>query len=213
MRAVLRTAKLERRSSCDYLLLMLDIDIKDIAKREDLRLALDKREHIDRAGVLKLSIFIKLVENYLTVSVAAVLNDDSHTVLARLVADVGDSLDPLVLDKLTDRLTKLALIYLIRNLGEDDAVLFSLDLSLCSYHYASLTRSVRLLDSSCAVNCCGGREVGALDVLHKLADRAFGVVDTVFGSLDYLGEIMRRYVGRHTYRDTDRSVYKKVGEL
>ena len=54
------TVELILRSSGDNGLLMLDILVDDGDEGQDLRLAVDEREHIDCAGVLELAVFIKL---------------------------------------------------------------------------------------------------------------------------------------------------------
>ena len=92
-------------------------------------------------------------------------------------------------------------------------MLVLLDLGLCANHNVSLTRAVSLLDALCAVNCCGGGEVGALDVLHQLLESALGVVDAADGSVNYLCQVMSGNICRHTYGDTDSAVYKQVREL
>ena len=114
-------------SSNDYTLLVSNVKVKNLRKRESFWLIINKCEHIYSAGVLELRVFIKLIKNYLTVSVASVLDNDAHTVSARLVAKVGNTLNSLVLVKSRNSLAELALVYAIGDLGEDNAVLVFLD--------------------------------------------------------------------------------------
>ena len=50
--------KLEFCSSLNYLLLMSDVNIENIRKRQNFRLVIDQRQHIYRAGVLQLCILV-----------------------------------------------------------------------------------------------------------------------------------------------------------
>ena len=204
--------KLKLSSAVDYRLLMLDIVVEYLRKREHLRLVIDKRKHIDSAGVLHLRILIELIKNNLRISVAAILDNDTHTVSARLVTHLGNALDTLFVCKVCNSLAKHTLIYAIGDLGYDNSVLVFLDLSLCSYHYASLTRGVRLDYAVNAIDRSFRGEVGALEVVHKLKHLALGVIHTEDSSVYNFTEVMRRDICSHTYRDTHSSVYKEIGE-
>ena len=154
-----------------------------------------------------------MIENYLTVCVVLVLDNDTHTVLTRLIADISDTLNSLVLNKISHCNAKLLLVDLVGDLGDDNSVLFILDLGLCADHNMALTRAVSLLDSLCAVNSRGGGEIGALNVLHQLLKATLGVFHTVNCRVNYLSKIVSWDICRHTYGNTDSSVYKQVGEL
>ena len=114
--------------------------------------------------------------------------------------------------EICDRLNEHRLIYHVGNLGEDDLMLILVYLGSGSDVDSAAAGLVRLTDTARAVDDSGGREVGALDKLHKLVNRALGIVNSVDRTVNNLGEVMRRNVGRHTNGDTDRSVYEKVRE-
>ena len=60
-----------------------------------------------------------------------------------------------------------------------------------------------------------GRKIRTLNDLHNIFDRGFFSLDAVIDYLDYavdrLPEIVGRNIGCHTYRNTGRTVYEKVG--
>ena len=207
-----RLVQIELGAARDNRFLMRNIVVKDLGQREHLGLAVHNGQHIDRAGVLKLRIFIQLIENDLTVGVSAVLNDDLHAVTARLVSHVGDALDALVAVQIGNGLTQHALVDTVRNFGDGDAAVFLVHLSTGAHHDATLTRGVGLNDAILTVDGAARGEVGSLDVFHQLGNGALGVIHAVDGGVDDLAKIMRRDVGRHTDGDTHSAVDKQVRE-
>ena len=186
MRSRLCLIKLKLRTAVNNRTLMRNIVIKYLRKRQDLRLVVYKCQHIDGTSILKLRIFVELIEYYLTVSVTSVLNYDTHTVSARFVAKLGYTLYSLFLYKIGNSLTQNTLVYLIRYLCNDYSVLILFDISFCSYHNASASRGVCLNNTVYAVNSRVCREVGALYVLHKVKHRTFGIIHSVNGRVNYL---------------------------
>ena len=87
-----------------------------------------------------------------------------------------------------------------------------LNLCPCTDVDLALTGLVCLTDTAGAVDDCRGGEIGSLYVLHKLVNRAFGVLHSVNRAVNNLAEVVRGDVGRHTDRNTDRAVYKQVRE-
>ena len=193
-------------------LLMLDITVEDLGKGESLGLAVEKSKHIYSAGVLKLCVFIKLIEDYLSVCVTAMLDDDTHTRSARFVAHIGDALDLLFLNEVSNALAKKALVNAVGDLGNDDAVLILLHRSAGSDHNSASARGISLDYAVLAVDyrVCG--EIGTLDELHKLGNGALGILHSVYSRVDDLTQVVGRDIGRHTDGDTHRAVYKKIGK-
>ena len=199
--------------SVDYdFLLESDILVENLRQVHGLGLAAVDNKHIDRAGILKLGVLVELIEYVLGVRVASVLNDDSHTASARLVTKCSQTLDLLLTVEICDTRNEHRLVYHIGDLGEDDLMLFLVYLGSCSDVDSAAAGLICLTDTARAVDDSGGGEVGSFDKLHKLVNRALGIVNSVDRTVNNLGEVMRRNVGRHTNRDTDRSVYEKVRE-
>ena len=91
-------------------------------------------------------------------------------------------------------------------------MLFFLDIRACAHHYAPLAGQIRLAYAVNAVYRRRSGEVGPLYILHKVCDRAFGVVHAVKRSVNDLSEVVRRDVRRHTDGNADSAVHKQVWE-
>ena len=87
---------------------------------EQLRAVVDDGEHDDAEGLLHRRQLVELVEHDVGVGVALQLDDDAHAVAVRLVAQVGDALDPLLVHQLGDALDEARLVHLVGDLGDDD---------------------------------------------------------------------------------------------
>ena len=212
MRTVLCFFKVKVYTAVDNRLLVVDVVVEYLGKREDLGLVVDQRKHIYRTGVLKLRILVKLIEDYLTVRISAVLDNYSHSRSARFVAECGDAVDPFILNEIGNSLTEHTLVYPIGYFCNYYSVLVLFDLGFCTDHNASSSRGVRLKDTRGSVDRRSCGEIGALDVFHKLGNSTLGVIHTVDSGVDHLSEIVGRNVGSHTYGDTHRAVYKQVGD-
>ena len=201
-----RFIQIELGAAGDDLLLELDVVTEDVFEREDLRHAVFEREHVDREGALQLGEPIELVENDLRVGIAAVIDDDAHARLSALVADIGDSLNALFIDKVGDGLDQHRLVDHVGDLGEDDAVFVFLNLGGRADDDSTLTRFIRVADALGTVDGRIGREVGALDVLHQLRHGDVGVLHHGKRAVDDLAEVVRGDIGRHTDGDTHGTV-------
>ena len=127
----LRLLELEARAAGDDLEAVVGIAAAVVLEVEDFRAAAVDSEHNRAEGGLELRVLVEVVEDDFAHRVALHLNDDPY-VLLRLVADVADALDHLVLNKVGHVLDHLGLVDGVGNLGDDDtlaAVL--LDLYLC----------------------------------------------------------------------------------
>ena len=189
---------------------MGDILVKDAGERQDLRLAAYERQHVHRAGVLELGVFIKLIEYYLSVGFAPVLYDYAHSVPAGFVAHVGDAFDPLLLDETGDGLAEHRFVDSVGDLGDDDAVFVFLDRRPRPDLDAALSGEIGLLYTVRSVYDGGCGEIRALQVFHELIHAAVGVVHAVNDRVDRLAEVVRGYVCRHTDGNADGSVHKQI---
>ena len=83
------------------------------------------------------------------VRVALDLDVDAHAVAVGLVAQVGDAVDPLVLDEVGHLLEQRGLVHLVRQLGDDDRGPVAADLlerDLGAHHDAPAAVGVHLAD-------------------------------------------------------------------
>ena len=75
-----------------------------------------------RERLLHRRVLVELVEHDLMLRAALELDDDAHAVAVGLVANIGDVVDDLFVDQLGDALDQVGLVYLVRDLGDDDGL-------------------------------------------------------------------------------------------
>ena len=202
-------------TSCDDIFLMADIMNENFLEVQRFRLAVDERQHIYRAGILKLSIAVKLIEDDLCVCIALYLNDDSHAALhVRFVSQCGNTLNTLVFNERRDIFKKQRAVDLIGKLSHDYRRFAALFFKMClgSDSDSAVTGGIRLINAAQTVNNAGGGEIGSLDELHQIGDLTVGMIDEIIGRVNDLAEIMRRNICRHTDGYADGAVDKQVGE-
>ena len=127
-----------------------------------------------------------------------------------LVTHVGDALDALVLDKVGYGFYKHALVYHVRYFGNDNSSVFFFYSCLGANGYSSFSRRVGVNYAFSAVNCGISREIGSFYEVHKVGNRAIGVFHKIYGAVNYLAEVVRRNIGRHTDGNSHASVYEEV---
>ena len=173
-------------------------------------------EHRDAEGGLKRRLCKELVQHDLRIRVALELDDHTHTVAVGLVAQVADALEALILDLVCDIFEQLALVYLIRQLGNDYAgALFSavlLKFGAGAHYYAALARFVSLSDAASAHDNASGREIRAGNVLHEVGNRRLGVFEQRDAGVYRLAEVVRRDIRRHADGNSGGAVDEKVRE-
>ena len=172
-------------------------------------------DHDDAHGVLKLGVLIQLVQHHLGVGLFADVNDDPHALAVGLVVQVGDALDPLVLDQLGDALNQPGLVDHIGDLGNHDlipAVLLFLDGGPAPEGDFAPAGGIGGPDAAAAHDDAGGGEVGSLDVLHQARQVDVGVFDIGHAAVDDLAQVMGRDVGGHADGNALAAVDQEVRE-
>ena len=201
----------------DDLLLKGQIFVDDVAQGEDLRLGLviHQRQHIDGEGGLQLGLCKQAVEYHLRIGVPLQLDDDPHTVAVRLVPDVGDALQTLVLHLIGHALDEHPLIHLIRQLRDDDAgavVAELLELVAGPHHHPATAGGVGGPDAAASHDKATGGEVGTLDIGHQVRQRGIGIIQHVDAGSDDLPQVVGRDVGGHAHGDAGGAVDQQIGE-
>jgi len=107
-------AQLELAAAGDHLFAVEDELLHQILQVENLGLSPHDGQEGDAEGGLHLGMLEELVQDHLGRGVALELDDHPHPFPIRLVPQVGDSLDSLVLDQFGDALQQLGLVDLIR---------------------------------------------------------------------------------------------------
>ncbi len=117
VRALLGAAQLVLRAADDHLALVIDVVADHLAQRQRPRDVVDERDHVHAERGLHRRVLVELVEHDLGDRVALELDHDPHPVAVRLVAQVGDLGDLLVVHEvadLQDQAAVAALAHLVR---------------------------------------------------------------------------------------------------
>ena len=201
----------------DDLLLEGQILVDDVPQGQDLRLGLilDQGQHIDGKGALQLRLGKQAVEHHLGVGVPLQLDDDAHTVAVRLILNVADALQTLILHLVGHVLDKHPLVHLIRQLRDDDAgavVAEFLEFVAGPNHYPAPAGSIGGPDPGPAHDdaLCG--EVGTLNMLHQIAQGGVRIIQHTDARTDDLPQVMGRDIGGHTYGNAGGTVDQQIGE-
>ena len=194
-----RLAEVELGPPADDLAAMVDVVLEHAAQRQRLRLAVDERQHVHVERELHRGVLEQVVQHLVRVGVALDLDVDAHAVAVGLVAQVGDAVDPLVLDQVGDLLEQGGLVHLVRQLGDDDRRPVAADLlerDLRAHDDPAAAVGVHLPDRVDRLPLAGqdvallleaedraaGREVRAEDELAQVVRGELGVVDAARSS-------------------------------
>ena len=214
VRALLRFAQVILRAAPDHVDAMVNELLQRVNQRQRARLAVNDGQHDHPERLLELRVLVEIVQNHFRLLAALDLNDNAHAIAVRLVADVGDALDFLVLHQLRDALNDLGFVDLEGNLGDDDLNFFlggTLDGRLGAHGELAAAGAVGVFDPALAVNVGAGGEVRAGNERQHLVDGSRGLVQQQDGGFDDLRQVVRRNLGGHAHGDSVRSVDQQAG--
>ncbi len=166
--AALEHAQLVLRAAHDDLALVLDVVLDDLAQRQRPRHVLDERDHVHAERRLQRRVLVELVEHDLGDLVALERDHDPHAAASRrVVLELGDAGDLLLVDELGDLLDHAAvatLLHRVRQLRDDDRLAPAPDVlgvRLAAHPHAPATGLVGVEDPRAAEDDPAGREVRA----------------------------------------------------
>ncbi len=215
MGAVLGFFKLELSAAYHNFMAVVNECLDEVLEVEQLRAAVNKSHVVDRERRLHGRHLVELVEHYVGIGILTQFYHDAHTLACvRLVVEVGDTVEFLVIYKLGDIFDKLGFVNAVGYLANNyNLMLFLLlDFGFGTHHDASAAGGVRLLDSGIPVYGAAGREVRRRKIVHQPFRVYFRIVNVSQACVDGLRKVMRRHIGGHTYGNTLRAVDKQVGD-
>ena len=216
--AALGAIELELGAADDDVALMRDVVPEHVVHTKGARDALDERDHVGAERRLQLRVLVELVEDDRGDRVLLELDDDAHTLVGRVVLDVGDLGNDLLdgeLGNLGDDAVVAALLDGERQLRDDDGALAVgqvLDVGARAQADLAAARGVGRADTRVAHDHTTGREVGARHDAHQLVERDLRITDHRDRGVDGLAQVMRRDVRGHADSDAGRAVDEQVRE-
>ena len=200
----------------DNLVAKVNIKLQRFFQADYPGLPADQRQHVGEESRLHGGIFIQVVQHLLRMGLFPQLDDNPHTLAVRLVTQVTDTHDFLILDQLGHRLHQGGLIRLIRQLGNHYLVaagpVVTFDAGLGSNHYLTVPGSVGIIYPFPPQDDTRRGEVGSLDKLEKVINRRLGIIDEKGNGVTHLTEVMRRNIGRHPHGNPGTAVEQQVGQ-
>ena len=183
-----------------------------LLQREQTWTTLHQSDAVYRERTLQSRHLEELVQYDVSVSIPLHVHHDTHTLTARLIVDVRDTIQFALLHEVSDILYELSLVYTIGNLRHYYLVvaLLTLYLSLRTHDDASAASLVGILYALNTIYICTRREVRSLDILHQAVGVYLRIVYVSTATVDYLTQIVRRNVRRHTDGDTVTTIHQQV---
>ena len=198
----------------DDFLLVADVVIDHLPQVQYLGLTVHQRQHVGAEGLLHGGVLVEVIEDDLGMHVLLQLNDDAHAVAVALVADVGNTLQPLFMHQLGDAFHQLGLVDHVGDLRHHDAaavLAHGLDLRPGPHQNAAAARVIGGAHAAHAQDDATGGEVRPLDELHQVVHRAVRVVDHINAGVHRLPQVVGGNVGGHAHGNAVGAVHQQVG--
>jgi hypothetical protein len=214
VRALARAAQFEDAAAGDHLAPVAQEGIEHLEQRQQPRLAVQQRDHVDAEHRLQRRLRVEVVQYDLGHLAALELDHDAHAVLVRLVAQLRYAVDLLVAHQVGDALEQPRLVHLVGQLGHDDglaaALVQFLEARARAHREAAAAALVGRGDLLRTVDDAGGGEVRTRHVLHQAGERDRRIIQQRHAGIDDLAEIVRRDVGGHADGDARGAVDQQV---
>ena len=194
---------------------MLDKILHALFQSEQTRTAFDQSNIVDRERALKGCHLEQLVEQDIGIGVTLAVDNDAHTLTARLVVHISHTLYFMFVCQIGNIFHKVSLVDAIRNLSNDNLVmcLSTLDFGLGTHDDASATSLVCVTDTCESINIGTSREVRSWDVFHQTVRVDIRIVNVGTTTVNNLAQVMGRHVGGHTDGNTITTIDQQVGYL
>ncbi len=217
MRFFPRLAQVVERAPRHHLAPVREERLQHLLQIQEARLPVEQRHHVDAEGVLELGLLEQVVQDDFRNLAALQFDHHAHSGLVRLVLDVGDAFDLLVVDQLRDPLEQGLLVDLIGQLVDDDrlavAFLEVLEVGAGPEHDAPAAGAVALAHAGYAVDDPGGGKIRCGHHLDQVIDADLGLFQQRLAGVHHFPEIVRRNIGRHAHGDARGAVDKQIRDF
>ena len=164
-----------------------NIMLKCLFKADNPRLPVNQSQHVNKERRLHGGIFIEVIKHRPGLSVLPQFNNNTHTLTVRLITDVTDSPDFLVLNEVRYPLDKGRLVRLVGKLGHHylatPAFLLIHHVSFSLNHHLAMPGGVGTLDTIPAQNDPRRGKIRPLNKLDKFVNGGLGVINEMRDSI------------------------------
>ncbi len=139
MGTLLRLLQVKLRATDSHIMTMLHEIAYTLLEVQQTGTSLDQCDVIHREGTLQGCHLKEFVQQYVRISIALYIHDDTHTLTTRLVIDISNTLNLVLVGEFSDIGNKVGLIDTIRNLRHNNLIMgiATLNLSLGTHHNTS----------------------------------------------------------------------------
>ena len=206
MAALARLAQVEHRAARHHFAAVLQEDFNQVFQVAQLGLAVDQRHHVHAKRVLQLRLFVQVVQHHFGYFAPLQFNHQTHAGLVRLVLDVADAFDFLLMHQLGHAFLQGLFVHLVGQLVHDDGLALALvdvlKMAFGTHHHLATSGTVAVFDAIDAVNNAGGGEVRGRDDLHQFVNCGFRVPQQVHARINHFVQVVWRNVGGHADGNT-----------
>ena len=206
--------EIESRAPADDGGAVVDKDLEHLDQGKHARTPVHDRQHDHAERILKLRMLVEIVQDDFRLLAAFQFDDDSHPVAVRLVANVGNPIDLLVLNKARNALNGAGFVYLVGNFRNHNLLLVfcrPFDGRFGAHRERASARSVGFLDPLATVDMRSGGKVRAGDNFKNLIQRRVGPLNQQHRGIDQLGKVVRGDIGGHPDRNPGAAVGQQAG--
>ena len=151
----------------------------------------------------------EVVEHHLRIGIPAQLHHDAHAIAIAFIADVGNTLELLVVHHLGNALDQRRLVGLVRQFGDDHRItirpargLDRLNRRHTTHGHRTATAQVGLTDARATQDLPTSWEVGPGDDPHQLFVIELRVLDESQQSINQFPQVVGGNIGGHAHRNS-----------
>src|SRR5690606_11426702 len=201
-----RLAQFEHGAARYHFTTMREETFKHLFQVQQLGLTINQRHHVHAEGVLQLRLLEQIIQYNFRYFVALELNHYTHTGFIGLIPDVRNTVEFLVTYQFGNTFQQRLLVNLIGQFIDDDGraafLAEFLEVRLGAHDHATATSAIAVAHARHAINDAAGRKIRRRNDLYQLIHRTLLVVQHMQCTVDDLGDVVRRNIGRHTDRNT-----------
>ena len=170
---------------------------------------------VHREGALQCRHLEQFIEDDIGIGITPHVNNDAHTLSARLVVDVGDTLKLPFLHQIGNVLDELLFVHAVWNFRNDDLVVLvvALNFSLGTHDNTSAARFIGIFHALETIDIGTRREIRSGNILHQSLCVKLRIVYVSTAAIDNLPQVVGRHVRCHTYGNTVTAVDQQVRHL